>query len=72
MDFFVADRASALDAVRLLDLHGHGAGEEAGVRARRSRDRGNVASFCRWRQIERLLAVMQADRAAGDVALTRH
>lgn len=65
---FVADHASALDALALLTDFGPRATGEAGARAERSRDRGNVVSFCRWRQIERLLAVMHN----GAVASTHH
>jgi hypothetical protein len=55
---FIADRAAALDAARLIDDHGGDAGARAAARAALSRDRGNVVHFCRWRQIERLIAVM--------------
>lgn len=56
---FITDRQSALDALCLIDSHGNAAIDEADARARRSRDRGNVVMFCRWRQIERLLVIMQ-------------
>ena len=56
--FFVADRASALDAARLLAEFGDGAAAQAAARADSSRDKGNVVHFCRWRQIERLIGVM--------------
>ena len=55
---FVADRQSALDAARLLTDHGHHAFGQAIARADESRDRGNVVTFCRWRQIAALIAVM--------------
>ncbi len=44
---------------------GDDAGCEAAARADASRDRGNVVSFCRWRQIERLIGVLQHPAARG-------
>lgn len=55
---FVPDRAAALEAVRLLADHGPDARAAADIRADASRNRGNVVEFCRWRQIERLIAAM--------------
>lgn len=55
---FVVDRASALDAARLLTEFGDDAAAQAAARADLSRDKGNVIHFCRWRQIERLIGVM--------------
>jgi hypothetical protein len=65
---FVADRASALDAARLLAEHGADAAAAAAARADISRDRGNIVHFCRWRQIERLIGVM----ADTESEQTRH
>jgi hypothetical protein len=65
---FVADRASALDAARLLAELGDDAAAAAAARADESRGQGNVIHFCRWRQIERLIGVM-ADAASEQ---TRH
>ena len=55
---FVADRQTAIDAAELLELRGLDAGAAAAAHARSSRDRGNVVHYCRWRQIERLIAVL--------------
>jgi hypothetical protein len=56
---FVADRASALDAARLIaELGDEAAAAVAAGHAEVSRDRGNVVHFCRWRQIERLIVAM--------------
>ena len=66
--YFVADRQSALDAARLLEDHGAAAPVAAAANAALSRDRGNVAHFCRWRQIGRLIAAM----ADADGEQTRH
>lgn len=65
---FVADRASALDAARLLTELGEHAAAAAAARAEVSRERGNVIHFCRWRQIERLIGVM----TDADTEQTRH
>jgi len=40
---------------------------EAQARAERSRDLGNALHFCRWRQIERLILLLGAERAIGAV-----
>ena len=66
--FYIADRQSALDAARLIVDHGDGAVGAAAARANLSRDRGNVVHFCRWRQIERLIAAMHE----ADGEQTRH
>lgn len=55
---YVSDRASALDAARLIDEAGGEAAQIAAARADASRDRGNLIHFCRWRQIARLIAVL--------------
>ncbi|MFZ4746757.1 MAG: hypothetical protein ACOYLK_07665 [Sphingomonas sp.] len=65
---FVADRASALDAARLLADLGDAAAAAAAARAEISRGLGNVAQFCRWRQIERLIDMM----TDADSKQTRH
>jgi hypothetical protein len=66
---FVADRASALDAARLIaELGDEAAAAVAAGHAEVSRDRGNVIHFCRWRQIERLIVTM----ADLDSEQTRH
>lgn len=62
---FLADRASVADAARLLADHGEAAVLAAAAEAERSRSLGNHIHFCRWRQIERLIAVMASDAAVG-------
>lgn len=54
-DFYLDDREAVKDATELLTEFGPLAGQEADLRANRSRDLGNVIHFCRWRQIRRLL-----------------
>ena len=65
---YVADREAALEAVRLVDNLGVGAGAAAARHANRSRDLGNVVHFCRWRQIERLVEVIAETQGTA----TRH
>ncbi len=62
------DRTAAMEAQDLLAAHGEGASEAAAQRARESRNLGNHLAFCRWRQIERLIAVLSHDEPVG----TRH
>jgi len=64
---FVADRAHVIDAMALIDEFGDDAGFEAAARADHSRGLGNHIHFCRWRQIERLIILMSADRPVGTV-----
>lgn len=58
---YVADRATLAAATDLIDRFGGHAAIEAASRADRSRDLGNVVHFCRWRQIERLVALLTAE-----------
>ena len=64
---FVAGRAVLADAEMLIRGFGAGAEDEAAMRADRSRDVGNHLHFCHWRQIERLVAWLAADRALGTI-----
>ena len=63
----LADRAEVSDAAELIAAFGEHAGSEAAQRARRSRDLGNFVHFCRWRQIERLIALLSDDGVHGTV-----
>jgi hypothetical protein len=65
---FVADRGAVTDAYELMARFGQDAGVEAAARADASRNRGNAKSFCRWRQIERLIRALGNPHADG----TRH
>jgi hypothetical protein len=64
---YVADRAMLMDATDLIARFGGQAVVEAAARADRSRDLGNVAHFCRWRQVERLVELLTADEVIGTV-----
>lgn len=61
------DRAALSDAVDLIARFGDDAGFEAAERAEAGRDVGNVQTFCRWRQIERLIVLCSVDHAVGTV-----
>lgn len=62
---YIADAAAVADAAALIERHGPAAAEQAGLLADRSRGIGNLLHFCRWRQIERLIAVLAQDAAGG-------
>ncbi len=67
MPLYLASRADVRDAVDLVARFGGTAASEAALRADRSRTLGNALHFCRWRQIERLIALMRAEEAVGTV-----
>jgi hypothetical protein len=64
---FIHSRLTLDDATDLIERYGEAAGFEASARAERSRDDGNVARFCHWRQIERVIATLSSDEAVGTV-----
>ncbi|QLC27057.1 hypothetical protein HFP57_17785 [Parasphingopyxis algicola] len=59
--FYIEDREAVFDAAELVAEYGSLASMEAAARASRSREKGNVVHFCRWRQIERLVEWMDSD-----------
>ena len=64
---YIADARAAADAADLIAAFGTAAATEAAARADRSRDLGNHIHFCRWRQTERLIALMTSDAPIGTV-----
>ena len=64
---FIDGRVALADAAELIERYGDDAGFEAAMRADRSRDEGNVARFCHWRQIERVIATLSCDEVTGTV-----
>jgi len=62
---YLSSSCQVVDASELIDRFGKDAGGEARRRAGESRDRGNHIHFCRWRQVERLVAVMADGRGGG-------
>ena len=65
--FCIHGRVALADASDLMDRFGDDAGFEAAARAERSRDDGNVARFCHWRHIERVIATLSSDEVSGSV-----
>jgi hypothetical protein len=64
---FINGRLALDDATDLIDRFGEHALFEAAARAERSRDEGNVARFCHWRQIERVIATLNCEAVVGTV-----
>jgi len=64
---FIHGRLALADASDLIDRYGEEAALVAAERADRSRDDGNVARFCHWRQIERVIAALCSDEVRGTV-----
>lgn len=65
--FYLADRHMVADASSLMRSFGAYAADEAALRAERSRSVGNVVHFCRWRQVERLVRLLETDKPIGTV-----
>jgi hypothetical protein len=64
---FINGRLALADATDLIDRYGEHALLEAGIRAQQSREDGNVARFCHWRQIERVIATLSSGEVTGTV-----
>jgi hypothetical protein len=64
---FISSRVALADAAELLEQFGGDAASEAAARAAGSRDAGNVTRFCHWRQIERVIAALSTNEAAGTI-----
>jgi hypothetical protein len=64
---FINGRLALADASDLMERYGDHAGLEAAARAEHSRDLGNVARFCHWRQIERVIATLSSGEALDTV-----
>ena len=65
--FYITDLDMVESASEMIARFGEDAGIEAAVRADRYRDIGNAVSFCRWRQIERVISVLTAEQAIGTI-----
>jgi hypothetical protein len=55
------------EAEKLMAAYGKAAGLEAAERAEASRNIGNHISFCRWRQIERLVILLGLESSLGTI-----
>lgn len=64
---FIHGRLALAEASELMERFGEDAALEAAIRAERSRDDGNVARFCHWRQIERVIATLSSDEPLGTI-----
>ena len=64
---FITGRSALNEASDLMTRFGDNAGLEAAARAEQSRDDGNLVRFCHWRQIERVIATLSSDEAAGTI-----
>jgi hypothetical protein len=64
---FIHGRGALADASELIERYGDEAAVEAASRANASRNVGNVAHFCHWRHIERVVAALVSDRAFGTI-----
>lgn len=64
---FIHGRLAVADASELIERFGDAAASEAASRADRSRDDGNVARFCHWRHIQRLIVALSSERPIGSV-----
>ena len=64
---FIHGRVALADASELIERFGDDAKLEAAARAKVSRNDGNVAHFCHWRHIERVIAALTSHQVAGTV-----
>lgn len=66
-DIHLAGREALADASDLIAKFGDYAIAEAATRAHRSRALGNVIHFCRWREVERMIAMLRDEAVTGAV-----
>jgi hypothetical protein len=66
-DVHLAGREALADASDLIARFGEHALSEAAIRAHRSRAVGNVVHFCRWREVERMIAMLRDEAVSGAV-----
>jgi hypothetical protein len=64
---FIHGRLALADASDLIERFGDEAAFIAAARAEQSRGDGNVARFCHWRQIERVIVTLTSDEVRGTV-----
>ncbi len=62
---YLEDASALADATELIARFGEHAAFEAAARANHSRGLGNLVHFCRWRQIERLIALLNLEETEG-------
>ncbi len=54
-------------AAELIETFGAHASYEASARAERSRGLGNHIHYCRWREVERMIATLGDTEAVGSI-----
>jgi hypothetical protein len=64
---YLADAQQVAEAADLIATFGEQAPVEAAIRAGHMRDIGNHVHFCRWRQTERLVALITSAEVLGTV-----
>ncbi|MEH3159356.1 MAG: hypothetical protein PGN08_10785 [Sphingomonas taxi] len=64
---YLADARQVAEAADLVATFGVDAPRQAAQRAERMRDIGNLPHFCRWRQTERLAALLVSEAVVGAV-----
>lgn len=64
---YLADTRAHAHAADLRRLFGDLAADEAAARAERSRSLGNHLHFCRWREVGRLLSLLDSDEPTGTI-----
>ncbi|MGN5374738.1 hypothetical protein [Sphingomonas hankookensis] len=64
---YIADRSDLIVVHDLMRGFGPAAADEATARAHRARDRDNVVQFCRWRQLARLVTLLEHPGAWGTI-----
>lgn len=64
---YISGRNTYDEACLLMAKYGQEAGLEASERAELARAQGNHINFCRYRQIERLLVILNLDIAIGTI-----
>lgn len=67
MRFYLSDASAVADADQLIATFGTDAAQQAATRADRSRSLGNYVHFCRWRQVERLIDLLDRREPVGTV-----
>ncbi len=63
----IHDRRAIDAASELIETFGDHAAYEAAARAARSRDLGNHIHFCRWREVERVIAMLGDTQTVGRI-----
>jgi hypothetical protein len=63
----IHDRASFEQAILMIAALGEDAVIEAATRADAFRDRGEMSQFCRWRQVERAIQLLELRDIVGEL-----